>query len=92
MNKPERPLQEHVNPDGTFMYIPITVVIGPDVTIGIRTQFLGRVTIGQGSVIGQDTIIYQNVIIQNLSRLVRDVLSVTMRSSDMKRSLENNHM
>lgn len=65
MNKPEQPLQEHVNPNGTFMYIPITVVIGPDVTIGIRTQFLGRVTIGQGSVIGQDTIVYQNVIIQN---------------------------
>lgn len=65
MSKPERPLRKHVNPDGSFMYIPTTVVIGPDVTIGVRTRFLDKVTIGQGSIISRDTIIYQNVVIQN---------------------------
>ncbi|MGB4762160.1 MAG: hypothetical protein WBP12_02260 [Candidatus Saccharimonas sp.] len=62
---PERPLQKHVNPGGSVIYVPNTVIIGPDVTIGIRTRFLGRVTIGQGSVINRDTIIYQSVTVQN---------------------------
>ena len=65
MSKPERPLRKHVNSDGSFVYVPAAVIIGPDVTIGVRTRFLDKVTIGQGSIISRDTIIYQNVVIQN---------------------------